>query len=69
MLEEGPWCFDDNLVVLQGMCDDDTTASVVFCRCDFWVRASRVPFSSFSKTTPMVITNMVGSFVFYDEYI
>lgn len=58
---------DPLLIIKSRMREDDTTAFVTFRTSDFWIRAFRVPFSSFSKSTSTVIANMIGSFVSCDE--
>lgn len=46
--DEGLWCFDDQLVVLQDMTDSNTPELVMFTECQLWVRAYEVPFRCFS---------------------
>ncbi|KAJ9187290.1 hypothetical protein P3X46_002763 [Hevea brasiliensis] len=67
VLEGGPWCFDDQLVVLREMVESDTANSITFGECSFWVRAYGVPFSCFSKSTAKLIANMIGRFISFDE--
>ncbi|CAH9112560.1 unnamed protein product [Cuscuta epithymum] len=69
VLDEGPWTFDQNLIVLAKLKQGDLPLKVPLNRADFWLQVHHdVPMGYFSVKNAIKIWNFVGSFIKVDEY-
>lgn len=62
-LEEGPWMFGKDFVVLVDFDETKGLEDLVFAFIPIWIRASKMPFGMMNKVTGKAITNEVGEFI------
>ncbi|CAH9073758.1 unnamed protein product [Cuscuta europaea] len=67
VLEEGPWTFDQNPIVLARLKQGDLPLQMSLNRADFWLQVHDVPMGFFSIENAIKIGNFVGRFVKVDE--
>ncbi|XP_012847426.1 PREDICTED: uncharacterized protein LOC105967373 [Erythranthe guttata] len=59
-MEEGPWCFDKNLIVLQKIEAEENPKRVSLDWCDFYVHVLGLPFSKRNRAMANHIGDMIG---------
>ncbi|CAH9082689.1 unnamed protein product [Cuscuta europaea] len=68
VLEEGPWIFEQNLIVLARLRQGDLPLEVPLNKADFWLQIHDVRVGYFSMKSAIKIGNFVGKFIKLDEY-
>lgn len=63
---EGPWSFDQNLIVLKRIQSDDNPATVELDTVDFWIQVHQLPVGFISEKVATVIGNYLGTFISAD---
>ncbi|KAG8365610.1 hypothetical protein BUALT_Bualt18G0123700 [Buddleja alternifolia] len=62
VLEGGPWCYDNDLVILKLLLENDDPLSVPLWWVDFYVLAKGLPISKMTKDMASFIGNSLGQF-------
>ncbi|CAO2198127.1 unnamed protein product [Urochloa humidicola] len=65
-LEEGPWMFGKDLVVLMEVDESKSIEEMEFGFIPIWVRVMKLPFGMMNKTTGEAIGEEIGSFICMD---
>ncbi|CAN6298071.1 unnamed protein product [Urochloa humidicola] len=65
-LEEGPWMFGKDLVVLMEVDESKSIEEMEFAFIPIWVRVMKLPFGMMNKTTGEAIGEEIGSFICMD---
>ncbi|CAH9073214.1 unnamed protein product [Cuscuta europaea] len=68
VLEEGPWTFDQNLIVLCEQGKGDLPLMAPLNRADFWIQVHDAVGYFSMKNAVKIISNFVGNFIKVDEY-
>ncbi|XP_031095276.1 uncharacterized protein LOC115999574 [Ipomoea triloba] len=66
VLNEGPWTFDQNLVLLRRLENGDDPRSLELSLATFWIQVHSLPLGFMSERVAKIIGNFVGSFVAAD---
>lgn len=66
-LLDGPWCFDDYLLILQEIPTGVRPPDLIFSHAAFWVVASNIPLGCAVLPTARAIGNRIGKFVDWDD--
>ncbi|CAH9087108.1 unnamed protein product [Cuscuta europaea] len=67
VLEEGPWTFDQNLIVLAKLKSEDLPLKVPLNKADLWIQVHVVLMGFFSVKNAIKTGNFVGNFIRVDE--
>ncbi|CAH9071794.1 unnamed protein product [Cuscuta epithymum] len=67
VVDEGPWSFEQNLVVIKRLGRTDKPLEVALDHADFWVQVHDLPLSYMTARAARGIANSIGSFVQLDE--
>ncbi|CAH9070944.1 unnamed protein product [Cuscuta epithymum] len=66
-LEDGPWVFERDLVLLKTVQPDDIPEKLILFEADFWVQVHNVPQKFRNLNSTKRIGNFFGSFIKFDE--
>ncbi|CAH9129274.1 unnamed protein product [Cuscuta epithymum] len=67
VVEEGPWLFDQNLIVMSRLKEGDIPMSVPLNKADFWVQVHDIPVGYFTTENAERIGNFLGIFIKVDD--
>lgn len=65
-IDDGPWSFDQNLVVLERLRPDDNPATVALDTAVFWIQVHQLPVGFISEKVAKVIGGYIGTFISAD---
>jgi hypothetical protein len=63
VLENGPWSFDNNLLLLREWEKGMSSRSLIFTHCPFWMQVWGLPFDLMSEATGEKIGSKLGRYV------
>ncbi|CAN1811919.1 hypothetical protein LINPERHAP1_LOCUS26373 [Linum perenne] len=66
-VDEGPWIFDQSLLLLKELKQGDHPALVELCYADYWVQVYDMPGAFYTEAIGKGLGNYIGKFVEYDE--
>nr|GMD98183.1 uncharacterized protein LOC109147766 [Ipomoea batatas] len=67
ILDDGPWAYDQSLLVLEKMRLDVPPLSMPFDGAEFWIQLHDLPYGFYSEKAAKAIGNFIGSYVCMDE--
>ncbi|CAH9081571.1 unnamed protein product [Cuscuta epithymum] len=67
VLEDGPWIFEQNLLVLRALQPGDVPLSVPLNEAKFWVQVHDIPYDFMNLSVARRIGNFVGTFVNWEK--
>lgn len=67
MLDEGPWSFENNMLVCRQLVDGALPGSVVLDSVDMWVQVHDLPLGYMSESLLEQVGNYLGAFVRTDD--
>nr|GLL20147.1 uncharacterized protein LOC109173053 [Ipomoea trifida] len=67
VLDNGPWSFEQNLLILAKISPEIPPLSMPLDSADFWVQLHDLPLGFFSDRAAMAIGNFIGEFIRTDE--
>ncbi|CAH9135811.1 unnamed protein product [Cuscuta epithymum] len=65
--DEGPWLFDQNLIVMSRLKEGDIPLSVPLNKAEFWIQVHDIPVGYFTIENAERIGNFLGTFIKADE--
>ncbi|KAJ8758931.1 hypothetical protein K2173_002710 [Erythroxylum novogranatense] len=63
VLDDGPWTFDNQLLLLKTFCSTDQPESMPLYKADMWVQVHKLPVGFMSEKVAQTIGNFLGAFV------
>ncbi|KAJ8758855.1 hypothetical protein K2173_002634 [Erythroxylum novogranatense] len=63
VLEDGPWTFDNQLLLLKQLCSTDQPESMILYKTEFWLQVHKLPIRFMSKKVAQTIESFLGEFV------
>lgn len=66
-MDNGPWTFDNHLLLLHEMRPGEEPMEVPLHSADFWIQVHDLPSGFFSEVVGKTLGNLIGSFLLYDE--
>ncbi|KAK2408416.1 hypothetical protein QL285_043929 [Trifolium repens] len=67
VLKNGPWTFDNNLLIMERVLIGTQIESIPLFHTDFWVQIHGLPVGLMKETVGSKLGNYIGSFVEYDK--
>jgi hypothetical protein len=67
VLKNGPWTFDNNLLIMESVIIGTQIESIPLFHADFWVQIHGLPVGLMKETVGSKLGNFIGSFVEYDK--
>ncbi|KAL2902576.1 hypothetical protein RDABS01_027658 [Bienertia sinuspersici] len=61
VMEGRPWCFDQQLLILESITDNEKTSQVALNHSPFWIRVYNLPFNCRSNVALQTLTGGMGS--------
>lgn len=66
-IDEDPWMFGKNLVIMVDYDEEKTLEEIEFTYIPIWVRAFKIPFRMMNKVTGEAIGHKLGEFLMMDK--
>ncbi|XP_031111263.1 nucleolin 1-like isoform X2 [Ipomoea triloba] len=67
VMEDGPWCFDQSLLVLHRMQPSECPNDIPLCKAEFWVQVHKLPIGFFTENIAKAIGDYLGEFIRADR--
>ncbi|XP_019191313.1 PREDICTED: nucleolin-like [Ipomoea nil] len=67
VMEDGPWCFDQSLLVLHRMQPSELPKDIPLCKAEFWVQVHKLPIGLFRENIAKAIGDYLGTFIRADR--
>lgn len=67
IMEDGPWAFEQNLLVLRKLKPNESPQEATFTHSEFWIQAHNVPPGFVTEKVAMAIGSHIGNFIQVDK--